>query len=676
MELVYVWVEEYKNIRRQGFNFSSRLQCSYNHNPEELTINTLNAIDIEASACISSTGAIIGKNGSGKSSLLEAIIYSRTERLSVHASGTVVITVFLDNNTLYIFTSKPNAFHAFKTFKHKTINNTTYEVFQRSDVSADDLFNITVFTNRLHDFTHQGGHHEDFRSYKFETLYNGYKIYENNIDADFNEKLLRLTGYQSSFFDYFSKELQFDGFLITLSCRTRDYIDGIRGDERSETDKKYEEIVKTLSLNELIMPENLFSLFDRENISQETKNKRIIYIIYKFFSSLALYQTKYCLEHFRRDIDSTKAHNIFLYELDKKLTTRNKNNDRRLFRWSYHDSDHKNRESAIDISMKILKDLETIILEDFGGEHKQKAMLDEWKSFYNDVSFLRHHRILSKIIVNNFKIDNHSLHGCKSEISAKSIKKILRRFHEIDFFHNLVKSKAISITFTHPASTKKTITTMSTGERQIFRLLVDLCYSYSLVGKNIEKEIVFFDEAETTLHPEWQRKFISLIVSSFNKLRSLNLIPAKKTFQLIFITHSPFLISDLPTQNIIFLDRDENGMCKVVDGLKEKKQTFGANIHTLLSDAFFMEDGLIGEFAQGWINEVIQYVENGKETERIKNDEKARQIIDLIGEPIVKNMLQKRLDSRRLGEVDTIRKQIEELTNRLEKLEGDNHDRP
>ena len=29
MELVYLWVEEYKNIKRQGFNFSPRFECRF-----------------------------------------------------------------------------------------------------------------------------------------------------------------------------------------------------------------------------------------------------------------------------------------------------------------------------------------------------------------------------------------------------------------------------------------------------------------------------------------------------------------------------------------------------------------------------------------------------------------------------------------------------------------------
>ncbi len=36
MELVYLWVEDYKNIKNQEFNFSPRLDCNYDG--ENLTI--------------------------------------------------------------------------------------------------------------------------------------------------------------------------------------------------------------------------------------------------------------------------------------------------------------------------------------------------------------------------------------------------------------------------------------------------------------------------------------------------------------------------------------------------------------------------------------------------------------------------------------------------------------
>jgi hypothetical protein len=39
MELIYLWVKEYKNIKEQGFNFSARYRCKYDKDKNELTID-------------------------------------------------------------------------------------------------------------------------------------------------------------------------------------------------------------------------------------------------------------------------------------------------------------------------------------------------------------------------------------------------------------------------------------------------------------------------------------------------------------------------------------------------------------------------------------------------------------------------------------------------------------
>ena len=36
MELVYLWVEEYKNIKNQGFNFSPRFEFHYDKDSKKL----------------------------------------------------------------------------------------------------------------------------------------------------------------------------------------------------------------------------------------------------------------------------------------------------------------------------------------------------------------------------------------------------------------------------------------------------------------------------------------------------------------------------------------------------------------------------------------------------------------------------------------------------------------
>ena len=172
------------------------------------------------------------------------------------------------------------------------------------------------------------------------------------------------------------------------------------------------------------------------------------------------------------------------------------------------------------------------------------------------------------------------------------------------------------------------------------------------------KGILLFDEIELSFHPNWQKKIVKDLLYIFNKA----LKRKKLELHLILTSHSPFILSDIPKQNIVFL---KDG--KQVDAL-EKKQTFGANIHTLLADGFFMDGGLMGEFAKSKIEEVIKYLND--ENSEIKSKEEAQKIINIIGEPILKNQLQKMLDSKNLSEVDKIKQDIKALQNRLEELEN------
>jgi len=208
---------------------------------------------------------------------------------------------------------------------------------------------------------------------------------------------------------------------------------------------------------------------------------------------------------------------------------------------------------------------------------------------------------------------------------------------------------------------------LSFGEKtmiRIFYTILNHIVSIDLSENSYDRFNIYFDEIEFGFHPQWQKEFLNELIIV------LKTVYPKKKFHLIFLSHSPFLLSDIPKQNIIFLDKDEKGKCKVVNGLKEKKQTFGANIHTLLSDSFFMEDGLMGEFARGKIDKAITLLNQDKLSD---DDLKyCEQIISIIGEPIIKNQLQRMLDSKRLkkiDEIDAIKQSMIEMQKRLDELE-------
>ena len=81
MELVYLWVDNYKNIRNQGFNFSPRFECEFTPKYDvngklevtsELKITPKEHIENFFGKNINIT-SIVGENGSGKTSILEML---------------------------------------------------------------------------------------------------------------------------------------------------------------------------------------------------------------------------------------------------------------------------------------------------------------------------------------------------------------------------------------------------------------------------------------------------------------------------------------------------------------------------------------------------------------------------------------------------------------------------
>ena len=84
------------------------------------------------------------------------------------------------------------------------------------------------------------------------------------------------------------------------------------------------------------------------------------------------------------------------------------------------------------------------------------------------------------------------------------------------------------------------------------------------------------------------------------------------------------------------------------------ENTFGANIHTLYADAFFMKDkgGAMGEFAKGIIKQVITELNH----EMPENPTYLKSIIDLVGEPLIQNQLlelfYKKFPEQRIENID------------------------
>ncbi|MEA3370181.1 MAG: AAA family ATPase [Campylobacterota bacterium] len=196
---------------------------------------------------------------------------------------------------------------------------------------------------------------------------------------------------------------------------------------------------------------------------------------------------------------------------------------------------------------------------------------------------------------------------------------------------------------------------LSAGEKTILFYLERIDYMLAKIKEDKKSTILLFDEIELYLHPMWQKRILNIILD-FLKVEEL-----ESLLHIVIASHSPFILSDLPKENVIFL---QNGKQVDVD-----INPFGANIHTLLSHGFFMQDGLMGEFAKEKIEELINYLNDKKSN--IKTNDEAQKLLNIIGEPIIKNQLQRMLDSKRLSKVDKIdliEEQIKKLQDELEAM--------
>ena len=131
----------------------------------------------------------------------------------------------------------------------------------------------------------------------------------------------------------------------------------------------------------------------------------------------------------------------------------------------------------------------------------------------------------------------------------------------------------------------------------------------------------------------WKKGFITTILKSvpyfFEGLNS------KPNLQIILTTHDPLTLSDIPKHNVIFLEKAEEGKCRISS---EVQKTFGANITDLLADSFFLEKGLIGDFARKKINDVIDWINENRNKTEINEEELERyqKVIELIDERVIK----------------------------------------
>lgn len=184
---------------------------------------------------------------------------------------------------------------------------------------------------------------------------------------------------------------------------------------------------------------------------------------------------------------------------------------------------------------------------------------------------------------------------------------------------------------------------MSAGERQylytfstyIYHVLnlLSIQESHRVRYRNIN---LILDEVEICFHPEFQRRFVYELLGYIKRL----FMNRNASFNILIATHSPFILSDIPQSNILYL---EDGKMVMPENIKNP---FAANICDILYQSFFLKQGFVGEFARKKIKCMIERLLPGGYFLE-KNEAEYHLLMELIGDPFLKMQLQQLYEDRR-----------------------------
>jgi predicted ATP-binding protein involved in virulence len=182
---------------------------------------------------------------------------------------------------------------------------------------------------------------------------------------------------------------------------------------------------------------------------------------------------------------------------------------------------------------------------------------------------------------------------------------------------------------------------LSSGEIQLLQTLSIHTYHleniFSITESNDERPKYYavnlvFDEVEICLHPEYQRLFVKRLLKLISSLEYSNYF-----INIFIITHSPFVLSDIPHSNILYMETEEDK----AKGKKMPTHTFAQNIGEMMYDSFFMEK-TIGDFAETKIKKLIKkkLEKDSKKKQLLMSDAEEHAILSSIGDPVIRSLIE------------------------------------
>lgn len=616
----YLRDEEIKeNLIKVDFNFDAEYKIKYTNKNLEIRKNNNyipNFYNIDGNN-ISNIAAIIGKNGSGKTTilaLLTQILYTRTFYQYDFILG------FKEDNRFIVFAKEglidENLQHEFKLITY-TNEERAYSICKSITNKISTIYFSNVFNLRNKQIQSTNKKEKFFNISLDEYMYKNYN--NNNIEMNrvninenyIDERFIKNRNIQEAKNDLTIKNFKFlfkdiknaniENIYFLPKCYhslgiLESSLDELRYFRKRNPEKKSDKYIEKLDVSMKSKERKIYEEIEFEIGHTKSNNRKIVlYILYftlidKFFEELY-----------------NKINNNYLIDLINNELGKNVKNDK-----------------AIDMFQQVLEVIKNIEIEKIEEVYKRciekkelaidyayelqnflQKFCEKYKqTLINFNSIIRDEKIIvqaNKVYEKEHIEPNKCLYQIVPIIiiPKEKLNKIAKIINEDS---NLLE--LFNVEFKG----------LSSGQQALLNIYSNF---YDILDKitDVDNVLIIMDEPELYFHPEWQRNFIYFIIKFFN------LHYKDKNVQIIFTSNSPYVLSDLIQSSVITL------------GKSQESKTFAGNIMYLLLDNYFMED-TIGKFSEEKIKEIVKRIKNNSMLEDDKR------VIEQIGEEVIRKNIE------------------------------------
>lgn len=645
MELIFIYIGGFENdfIRNEGFNFSSNYNfyvslCNGNYELRQSECRSVLPENFfDSSSCITNITAIVGENGSGKTTLLNKLArdYLGVRKIKYEQENAnfddeyakdMFISVYRENNELICY-------HNIERFTNFT-GIKVIHLFQGSEKSDEMVRNNTGIRN-VSVISLTNGKYNAWNGIVSDKSIDKIQMDINSLDI-----------WKHTFYDGRRKKIKIGQFY--------EYQDRI---QRCRKTQDFQQVLDVIYLH--YMKEKGNGILT-QNINGNLTVRFVLFTKY-LYDRYAGEPSSYLKEC--HDIVKALLLNFDLQLLDQDIFCSMYIN--LLFEMHTYAPDFEIDDKDIRNKQELLKYLQQSVSK-LAQEKDQNVEL--FNEALNEIQEYEQCLAQCRMLPNSLSVSLAKYTAYKEiEYGSGSYYEIL----------NLVRKSALEreysfvLKYIDIGGLK-----LASGERALLNFFSWLyivpyfkCIDTRLETGLRDNILLLIDEIDLYCHPLWQQKLIYYLIEETRALFS------GKKVQIVFTTHSPIVLSDMPQNNVIYLTR-KNGRC-VIDHKMQDTKTFGANIFKLFNDAFFLgERGQTGEFSKNKIRTIIDAVkpyqeQNGNviypelsenESERLKAE------ISLIGEPIIRDKLYEMLYKCRYRNLDTREMKIRIYEEKIKRL--------